>query len=221
MPRHGLARLVEVGQHLLRPRLEFEPDLGRPDAARCAAEKLRPEFGLQPRDASADDRLRHAEAGGRAAETACSRDFHETSQIVQLRHGVSNSATIRFGFRLFRSALRTTSCLQDEFQIPAEGPSIMSTVLVLNSGIPGEGSVSRRLVGETVEALRRQDPTIKVINRDVGAGSGAASQPGLDTPRCVGGATATAEQIARACVFGRARQRVESRRHDRHRRADV
>nr|WNX93909.1 AzoR1 [uncultured bacterium] len=70
----------------------------------------------------------------------------------------------------------------------------MSTVLILNSSIPGEGSVSRRLVGETVEALRRQDPTIKVINRDVGA----VPVPHLNqasTAALRGGATATAEQI--------------------------
>jgi len=71
----------------------------------------------------------------------------------------------------------------------------MSTVLVLNSGIPGEGSVSRRLVGETVEALRDQDPAVKVISRDLGA----APVPHLNQASAGalrGGATATTEQIA-------------------------
>lgn len=45
----------------------------------------------------------------------------------------------------------------------------MSTILVLNSGIPGDSSVSRRLVAETVEALRDQNPALRVINRDLGA----------------------------------------------------
>ncbi len=45
----------------------------------------------------------------------------------------------------------------------------MPTVLVLNSGIPGDGSVSRRLVAETVETLREQNPAVRVIDRDLGA----------------------------------------------------
>lgn len=71
----------------------------------------------------------------------------------------------------------------------------MSTVLVLNSGIPGENSVSRRLVAETVEALRDQNPALHVIDRDLGADPlphlSLASVAALR-----GGAAETAEQVA-------------------------
>jgi FMN-dependent NADH-azoreductase len=71
----------------------------------------------------------------------------------------------------------------------------MSTVLVLNSGIPGDGSVSRRLVDETVEKLLGRDPGLNVVARDLGAQPlphfGEAATAALR-----GGITATAEQAA-------------------------
>jgi FMN-dependent NADH-azoreductase len=44
----------------------------------------------------------------------------------------------------------------------------MSTVLVLNSSLSGEASVSKQLVQEALSTLRRQDPSVTVISRDLG-----------------------------------------------------
>ncbi|MDF2811754.1 MAG: NADPH-dependent reductase family protein [Microvirga sp.] len=45
----------------------------------------------------------------------------------------------------------------------------MSTVLVLNSSLSGEASVSRQLVQEALSNLRAQDSSLEVITRDVGS----------------------------------------------------
>ena len=45
----------------------------------------------------------------------------------------------------------------------------MSTILVLNSSVLGEASASKRLVADTVNALRESDPSIRVIERDLAA----------------------------------------------------
>jgi FMN-dependent NADH-azoreductase len=44
----------------------------------------------------------------------------------------------------------------------------MSTVLVLNSSALGEASVSKQLVRDTVSRLRSQDPSLRVVTRDIG-----------------------------------------------------
>ena len=44
----------------------------------------------------------------------------------------------------------------------------MSTVLVLNSSLSGEASVSKQLVNEALSNLRSQDPSVTVISRDLG-----------------------------------------------------
>jgi FMN-dependent NADH-azoreductase len=44
----------------------------------------------------------------------------------------------------------------------------MSTVLVLNSSLSGEASVSRELVQEALSKMRSQDPELAVISRDLG-----------------------------------------------------
>jgi len=43
----------------------------------------------------------------------------------------------------------------------------MSTVLVLNSSVLGDASASRQLVAATVSSLRKAEPSIKVIERDL------------------------------------------------------
>lgn len=45
----------------------------------------------------------------------------------------------------------------------------MSTALVLTSSALGEASVSNRLIGNMVEQLRRQEPGLTIIERDLGA----------------------------------------------------
>jgi FMN-dependent NADH-azoreductase len=45
----------------------------------------------------------------------------------------------------------------------------MSTVLVLTSSVLGETSVSNQLVRDTVSRLRSQDPSLRVITRDLGS----------------------------------------------------
>jgi FMN-dependent NADH-azoreductase len=44
----------------------------------------------------------------------------------------------------------------------------MSTVLVLNSSASGDASVSKQLVGDAVTRLRTQDPSTRVVTRDLG-----------------------------------------------------
>jgi FMN-dependent NADH-azoreductase len=44
----------------------------------------------------------------------------------------------------------------------------MSTVLVLTSSVLGETSVSNQLVRDTVSRLRSQDPSLRVVTRDLG-----------------------------------------------------
>ena len=73
----------------------------------------------------------------------------------------------------------------------------MSTLLVLNSSLSGETSVSRLLVEETVARLLRADPGARVIRRDLADGT----LPHL-TPQSVAGVrgepTTPAEAEARA-----------------------
>ena len=45
----------------------------------------------------------------------------------------------------------------------------MSTVLVLTSSALGQASVSNQLVGDAVARLRQQDPSVRVVARDLGA----------------------------------------------------
>lgn len=45
----------------------------------------------------------------------------------------------------------------------------MSTLLVVTSSTLGEASVSNKLVSDTVESLRRREPGLRVIERDLGA----------------------------------------------------
>ena len=45
----------------------------------------------------------------------------------------------------------------------------MSKVLVLNSSVSGEASVSRTLVADTVAAIRSNDPRAQIIQRDLAA----------------------------------------------------
>jgi FMN-dependent NADH-azoreductase len=45
----------------------------------------------------------------------------------------------------------------------------MSTALVLTSSVLGDESVSNQLVQDVVTGLRSQDPTLRVISRDLGA----------------------------------------------------
>jgi FMN-dependent NADH-azoreductase len=44
----------------------------------------------------------------------------------------------------------------------------MSTVLVINSSASGDASVSKQLVQEAVKRLRAQDPSVRVVTRDLG-----------------------------------------------------
>lgn len=45
----------------------------------------------------------------------------------------------------------------------------MSTVLVLNSSVLGDASASKQLVADTVASMRRADPSIRFISRDLAA----------------------------------------------------
>ena len=73
----------------------------------------------------------------------------------------------------------------------------MSNILVLNSSVSGEASVSRLLVADAVTELTQRDPSAKLVFRDLAANS----IPHL-TPQTVAGvraqATTPAEQAARA-----------------------
>jgi FMN-dependent NADH-azoreductase len=52
---------------------------------------------------------------------------------------------------------------------PFRETSSMATVLVLNSSASGSSSVSRQLVQSTVDHLRRQNPGLHVVERDLDA----------------------------------------------------
>ena len=73
----------------------------------------------------------------------------------------------------------------------------MSNILVLNSSVSGEASVSRLLVADAVTELTQRDPSAKLVFRDLAANP----IPHL-TPETVAGvraqATTPAEQAARA-----------------------
>ena len=73
----------------------------------------------------------------------------------------------------------------------------MSNILVLNSSVSGEASVSRLLVADAVTELTQRDPSAKLVFRDLAANP----VPHL-TPQTVAGvraqATTPAEQTARA-----------------------
>lgn len=73
----------------------------------------------------------------------------------------------------------------------------MSNILVLNSSVSGEASVSRLLVADAVTELTQRDPSAKLVFRDLAANP----VPHL-TPETVAGvrsqATTPAEQLARA-----------------------
>ena len=73
----------------------------------------------------------------------------------------------------------------------------MSNILVLNSSVSGEASVSRLLVADAVTELTQRDPSAKLVFRDLAANP----IPHL-TPQTVAGvraqATTPAEQTARA-----------------------
>jgi FMN-dependent NADH-azoreductase len=73
----------------------------------------------------------------------------------------------------------------------------MSNILVLNSSVSGEASVSRLLVADAVTELTQRDPSAKLVFRDLAA----HPIPHL-TPQTVAGvraqATTPAEQAARA-----------------------
>ena len=73
----------------------------------------------------------------------------------------------------------------------------MSNILVLNSSVSGEASVSRLLVADAVTELTQRDPSAKLVFRDLAANP----LPHL-TPETVAGvrsqATTPAEQLARA-----------------------
>jgi len=73
----------------------------------------------------------------------------------------------------------------------------MSNILVLNSSVSGEASVSRLLVADAVTELTQRDPSAKLVFRDLAANP----IPHL-TPQTVAGvraqATTPAEQAARA-----------------------
>ena len=73
----------------------------------------------------------------------------------------------------------------------------MSNILVLNSSVSGEASVSRLLVADAVTELTQRDPSAKLVFRDLAANP----VPHL-TPETVAGvrsqATTPAEQAARA-----------------------
>ena len=45
----------------------------------------------------------------------------------------------------------------------------MTNILVLDSAATGDASVSRKLTRQAVEALRRRDPSARIVSRDVGA----------------------------------------------------
>ncbi len=72
----------------------------------------------------------------------------------------------------------------------------MSTVLVVNSSASGDASVSRSLVRQAVSRLLAQDPTLRVVTRDLGA----SPVPHLtaETVTGVRGAEATTEAEAAA-----------------------
>ncbi len=72
----------------------------------------------------------------------------------------------------------------------------MSTVLVVNSSASGDASVSRALVDGAVAELKAQDPTVRVVTRDLGT----SPVPHLtaETVTGVRGAEATTEAEAAA-----------------------
>ena len=73
----------------------------------------------------------------------------------------------------------------------------MSTVLVLASSILGEQSASNALLREAVEGLRRADPGLRVIQRDLGA----EPVPHLDGPAAAALRGAPAETAAQRAAL--------------------
>lgn len=64
----------------------------------------------------------------------------------------------------------------------SEKESAVGNILVLNSSVQGDGSVSRQLVEETVDRLLKSSPHSKVVRRDLGA----APIPHLSTATLAG-----------------------------------
>lgn len=44
----------------------------------------------------------------------------------------------------------------------------MRNILVINSSVSGDASVSRLLVDKTIEAIKQRNPAAKIVQRDVG-----------------------------------------------------
>lgn len=65
----------------------------------------------------------------------------------------------------------------------------MATILVLNSSVYGDASVSRTLVGEAIRRLQAEDPDARVIEHDLGTTPPAPSEHG--NPRRCSGYAAT------------------------------
>lgn len=74
----------------------------------------------------------------------------------------------------------------------------MSTILVLNSSVYGDASVTRTLVAETVRRLQAADPDARVLEHDLGA----APLPHLSTANIAGvrGAPATPLELETRAV---------------------
>jgi FMN-dependent NADH-azoreductase len=71
---------------------------------------------------------------------------------------------------------------------------IMASVLVLNSSASGPDSVSRQLVSSTVDQLRGKNPSLRVVERDLGANP--VPHLSVETTAALrAGETATAAQV--------------------------
>ena len=94
----------------------------------------------------------------------------------------------------------------------------MNTILVIDSAVSGEASVSKTLVREAVAALTAAGPA-RVVSRDLGADAGAAPDRGdrRRRPR----RARDRGRARRPRPLRRADRRAARRRHHRDRRADV
>ena len=178
------------------------------------------ELRLEPRQPAADHRLRHAEPRPGAGQAAAVGHLGEGADVVEVRHrGVPLSAKVfgrLCGYR--RGSCNGIFAGSRTHRSPRKERAAMNTILVIDSAVSGEASVSRTLVREAVAALTAGDAA-RVVHRDLGAEpvphlteANARRRP--RHPRDRG-------RARRPRPLRRADRRAPRRRHHRDRRADV
>ena len=177
-----------------------------------------PELGLEPRQPPADHRLRHAEPRPRPAQAAAVDHLGEGADVVEVGHG-RRSESCKSLARIMRLASRFWQLhIRRVTTRTRTGSTPMNTILVIDSAVSGEASVSKALVREAVAALTADAPRRRRLPRP-------RPRPGPAPDR--GDAR---RRPRRAADRGRARRprplrradrRAPRRRHHRDRRADV